>query len=140
MALREDVSGVIITDFQFGILEQDENGVYFVSKETRSIPNIPGLRFGFIFNYSNNTGRTVDHRWELILPGRPETARTIDGTTNVDYSPMENRVVSVTEGLTVDDSTQYSVNRIDPGDPSGQWAMEIYIGPHLYKTVIFNVR
>lgn len=140
MGLREEISGITITNFEFGLLEKDESGVYYVSDKTKTIPNIPGLHFGFIFNYSNNTGKTVEHRWEMILPGKPEVTETIDGSTDIEYSPLEKRVISSTEGLDVDGSIQYSVNRIDPGDPSGEWVMKIYIGSRLYKTVIFNVR
>ncbi len=140
MEVREQISGITITGFEFGLLEKDENGVYYVSKKTKSIPNIPGVHFGFIFHYINDTGKTVEHRWEMILPKEPETAQTIDGSTDIEYVPQENRVVSSTVGLDVDSSIHYSVNRIDPGDPSGRWVMEIYIGDQLYKTLVFDVR
>lgn len=140
METREHIAGVTITRFEFGLLEKDENGIYYVSKGTKSIPNIPGIHFGFIFSYENDTDKTVEHRWEMILPREPETARTIDGSTDIEYVAGENRVVSSTVGLDVDSSIQYSVNRIDPGDPSGRWVMEIYIGGQLYRTVVFDVR
>jgi hypothetical protein len=139
MSTTEEISGITITDFEFGILSKNELGIYYVSTKTTNIPNIPGLFFGFIFNYSNNTGKTVEHRWEMILPNPPEMAKTIDGSTDVESITSDNRVVSHTYGLDTDTYAQYSINRIDPGDPSGEWLMEIYIGDRLYKTFTFNV-
>ena len=139
MGVTEEISGITITNFEFGILSKDELGIYYVSTKTTNIPNIPGLFFGFIFHYSNNTGKPVEHRWEMILPNPPEMAKTIDGSTDVESIRSENRVVSHTYGLDTDTYAQYSINRIDPGDPPGEWLMEIYIGDRLYKRFTFNV-
>ncbi|MBN1572370.1 MAG: hypothetical protein JW984_04145 [Deltaproteobacteria bacterium] len=140
METREHIAGITITNFEFGLLAKDQYGMYYVSKKTKSIPNIPGIHFGFIFSYENDMGKTVGHRWEMILPREPKTAQTIDGSTDIEYLPGENRVVSATFGLDTESSIQYSVNRIDPGDPSGRWVVEIYIGDQLYRTVVFDVR
>jgi hypothetical protein len=133
------IAGVEIFSPVMGQFFRREDSIYPLVERTDSVPNVPGRLFGCVFEYINNTGRVVPYRWELVVPGAPGTAATIDGTTTVYRLADENRVVNHTEGLVPGQSAQYSINRIDPGDPPGRWTMELFVGGELLDTLTFFI-
>ncbi|MBN2225104.1 MAG: hypothetical protein JW765_10545 [Deltaproteobacteria bacterium] len=133
------IAGVVISDPVAGLFVKEGDLFLPLVERTEYVPNVPGQLFGCVFDYTNDTGRVVPYHWELTLPGTPGTAATIDGTTAVFRLADENRVVVHADGLFPGESAQYSVNRIDPGDPSGKWIMELYVGSELFDAFIFFV-
>ena len=127
--IAEEIAGIEITSFKYGIIQKDSEGINQLFKETDTIPY--NEDFGWQIEYSSK--KDVIYYCKLYTPAKPAVVAkgniTIDDTT---YKSPEyifergNKTYTFKWGL-------------DPGDPSGKYIEEIYIGGQLYKTITFNI-
>ncbi|MBW4616259.1 MAG: hypothetical protein KME21_23890 [Desmonostoc vinosum HA7617-LM4] len=125
---------VIVSEAEFGIKRVDSEG-QTILVETNKIPLIEGNAYGWRIKLRDYQGE-VKWREVLRLPKRPETWSTDNG---------ENFSIS-TDGTTAETKrTQSAPNgvienfwTIAPGDPAGQYKIEVFIDDRLISSFNFE--
>jgi hypothetical protein len=114
-------------DVHFGIIGNDIAGKHIISKETNTIPykmRDTGFRFGYqIVPHGNNSYVCED------IVRLPSTPRKITG----DYGAIKPSKYEMAGGPFME------VMWLDPGDPAGDYSVEVFVNEKLIKTIKFSV-
>ena len=121
---------------RFGILRKDKEGNRFLSKETAIIP----LRFqktGFEFGIEITAPENHPCIYRIIThtPSPPERITGTFAGVNPEKpsTTVQGQKQRIPGGIFIDPLY------FDPGDPVGNWSIEVFIDGKLFKTIKFKV-
>lgn len=121
---------------RFGSIETDANTGKTALTETVSIPlklKDTGFRYGFEITPPDN--KPFSYQYTLHFPSPPEILTGDLGAIN----PEHPSVTAMSEKLESQGGSTSYFMWFDPGDPTGDWNIEIFVNGQLQKTVSFTV-
>jgi hypothetical protein len=122
---------------RFGIIARDDLGNYFISKETTNIPRKfreTGFRFGYEVVPPDQNPYTC--QFVVHLPSPPDAIT--GGIAQVNPGKPSTTITS--QKKEISGRSYIALMWFDPGDPVGDYSVDVFVNGKLLKTIKFNVR
>ena len=122
---------------RFGVIEQDNAGKDFLSKETMTIPRKfkeTGFRFGYEILPSSQDSYTC--QYIIHVPSPPGT---ITGGLEA-VNPKKPTTIITSHKKKIPGGAYVDAMWFDHGDPSGDCSIDIFVNDKLLKNIKFTVK